>query len=58
MVSKEGNTTPLLIYSEQQHGNMVSLLLSLESIYQNPGLPGRTGNILVLKFKFGFEILV
>ena len=53
MVSKEGNTTPLLISSEQQNINMVSLLLPLESIYHNPGLPGRTGKILVLKFKLG-----
>ena len=29
---------------------LVSFLLPLESISQNPGLPGRTGNILVKKF--------
>ena len=50
MVSKEGNTTPLLISYEQQHGNMVSFLLPLESISQNSGLPGRRGKILVKKF--------
>ena len=47
MASNKGNTTPLLIYYENQHGNMVSFLLPMELIYQNPGLPGRTGKILV-----------
>ena len=50
MVYKEGNTTPLLVSSEQQHGNMVSLILPLESISKNPGLPGRMGKIFVKKF--------
>ena len=36
---------------------LLSFLLPLESISHNPGLPGRTGKILVfLKFKFEFEI--
>ena len=52
MVSKEGNTKPLLISSKQKYGNMVSFLLPLESIYQNPGLPGMMGNILVKKFSW------
>ena len=55
MVSKDGNTTPLLIYSEQQHNNMFSLLLPLKSITQNPGIPRRTDKILVLKSKLEFE---
>ena len=49
---------PQIIYSDQHHGNMVSFLLLFESISQNLGLPGRTGKILVLKFKFELEILV
>ena len=51
IVSKEVNTTPLIIYSEYQHGNMVSLLLPKESIYQNPRLPGRTGKILFFELQ-------
>ena len=50
MVYKEGNTTPLLVSSEKQHGNMVSIILPLESISNNPGLPGRMGKIFVKKF--------
>ena len=51
MVYKEGNTMLLLIYSEQQHGNMVSILLLTESISQNPGIPGRTEKILVFEIQ-------
>ena len=35
---------------------LISFLLPLDSISYNTGLPGRTGKILVLKFKFEFEI--
>ena len=46
----------MLIYSDQHYVNVVSLLLTLESISPNPGLPGSTGKILVLKLKFEFEM--
>ena len=38
---------PLLRSSEQQHGNMVYLILPLDTIYHNPGSPKMKGKICV-----------